>query len=191
MVVPMRAVAVLLLVFLSAVVHAQDGASPASKRMRAGETPLGPLVSVETRHLQITAGVSDVDVAPGGQVSIAFDIEPRPGIHVYAPGTHTYQVISVTLDTRLWMRAAPLVYPPSELFHFKPLDERVEVYQKPFRLVQDVTILATPDAQKRLAGETSITISATVTYQACDDRLCYAPQQVPVKWTLPLKPRAR
>ena len=42
--------------------------------------------------------------------------------------------------------------PPSEIYHFKPLDERVEVYQKPFRLVQDVTILATPEAQKLLAG---------------------------------------
>ena len=30
--------------------------------------------------------------------------------------------------------------PPSELYHYEPLDETVPVYQQPFRLVQEVTV---------------------------------------------------
>jgi hypothetical protein len=31
---------------------------------------------------------------------------------------------------------------------------------------------------------TARTIDATLTYQACDDRLCYAPQSLPVSFDL-------
>jgi hypothetical protein len=62
---------------------------------------------------------------------------------------------------------------------------------KPFRLVQDITILATPEVQKLLANQQSVTISGRIEYQACDEKLCYAPQSLPVKWTVPLKPLAR
>ena len=69
-------------------------------------------------------------------------------MHVYAPGKHDYRVVRLTIDPQPWLRAHDTRYPPSEIYHFKPLDERVEVYSKPFRLVQDVTILATPEVQK-------------------------------------------
>ena len=108
-------------------------------------------------------------------------------MHVYAPGKHSYQVISVTLDPEPWFKVAPLTYPASEMYHFVPLDEHIEVYVKPFRLMRDVTILATPEARKLLAAMKTVTITGTVSYQACDDSLCYAPQSVPVKWTVPIR----
>jgi hypothetical protein len=169
----------------------QERSTTASILVRQGATPFGPAVSVETPQLVLTAGISDAQVAPGERVSIAFDIEPRPGMHVYAPGTHTYQVIAVSIDQQPWLTARPIAYPASEIYHFKPLDERVNVYMKPFRLVQDITILATPDAQKMLAGRQSITINGRVEYQACDEKLCYSPQSLPLTWTLPLTPLIR
>ena len=73
-------------------------------------------------------------------------------MHVYAPGKHDYQVIAVKLDPQPWMKVAPTTYPPSEIYYFKELDEKVETYGKPFKLVQDVTVLNTPDAKKALAA---------------------------------------
>ena len=35
---------------------------------------------------------------------------------------------------------------------------------------------------------TSITVSGTLDYQACDDKVCYNPASVPVSWTFDLKP---
>ncbi len=85
-------------------------------------------------------------------MSLSFDITPKRNMHVYAPGKHDYQVIAVKLDPQPWMKVAPTSYPPSEIYHFKELDEKVETYGKPFKLVQDVTILNTAAAKKALAA---------------------------------------
>jgi hypothetical protein len=169
----------------------QERNTVAGIMMRYGTTPYGPASTAETAHLTMTTAVSDERVAPGSRVSLVFDITPRPGMHVYAPGRHTYQVARITLDPQPWFRSHATAYPASEIYHFKPLDERVEVYQKPFRLVHDVTILATPEAQKALAGRSGITISGRFGYQACDEKLCYPPQSVPLSWTLALQPLDR
>ena len=169
----------------------QERNTVASILVSRGATPYGPALTVETPHLAVTAAVSDGVVAPGERVSLVFDVTPRPGIHVYAPGKHTYHVVRVTLDPQIWLRAHPTRYPASEIYHFKPLDERVEVYQHAFRLVQDVTILASPEVQKWLAGQSSVKITGRLEYQACDDKLCYSPQTVPVSWTVPLRPLNR
>jgi hypothetical protein len=165
----------------------QERNTASSILVRQGATPFGPAMSAETKHLTLTAALSDDEAAPGTRLSISIDIEPRRGMHVYAPGKHSYQVISLEIDPQPWLRAAAVTYPRPEIYHFKPLNEHVEVYLKPFRLVQDVTILATPDVQKMLANEKSVTITARVNYQACDEKLCYAPQSVPVKWTVALR----
>jgi AhpC/TSA family/Disulphide bond corrector protein DsbC len=165
----------------------QERNTAASLLVRQGATALGPAVIAETSHLMMTAAVSDEQVAPGERLSLVFDIAPRRGIHIYAPGKHTYQVVKVTIDPQPWLRVHPTTYPPSEIYTFKPLDERVEVYQQPFRLVQDVTILATREVQKQLEGQKSIVLSGKLEYQACDDKICYKPESVPLRWTLGLK----
>lgn len=165
----------------------QERNTAASILVRQGATPFGPSVTAETPHLMMTAALSDEQVAPGERLTIVFDIAPRRGMHVYAPGKHPYQVVAVRFDAQPWLRAHQVTYPVSEIYNFKPLNERVEVYQQPFRLVQDVTILGSREAEKLIAAQSSIVLSATLEYQACDDKVCYAPQRVPLKWTLPLK----
>ncbi len=165
----------------------QERNTVASILVRRGVTPYGPTTSAETPHLSVTSAASDEQIAPGKRLSLVFDITPRRGMHVYAPGKHSYQVVRVGLDPQPWLRAHAPTYPPSEIYHFKPLNERVEVYQKPFRLVQDVTILASQDVQKQLAGQSSLIITGQLEYQACDDKLCYSPQSVPLRWELGLK----
>jgi hypothetical protein len=169
----------------------QERFTAASLLVRQGTTPFGPAMSAETPHLGVTAAVSDESVAPGERVSLVFDVTPRAGMHVYAPGTHSYQVVRVSIDPQPWLRVHAPQYPASEIYHFAPLDERVEVYQRPFRLVQDVTILATPEVQKLLASVPRVTVSGRLDYQACDDKICYSPQVVPVRWELVVKPLVR
>jgi hypothetical protein len=169
----------------------QERNTAASILVRQGVTPLGPSVAADTPPLMMTGALSDEKLAPGERVTIVFDIAPRRGMHVYAPGKHPYQVVKVSFEPQPWLRVHPVTYPASEIYNFKPLNERVEVYQQPFRLVQDVTILGSREAQKLLAGQSSIVLSATLEYQACDDKVCYNPQRVPLKWTLPLKPLER
>ncbi len=141
----------------------------------------------DTMHLTLLTSISEAEATPGKRVAIAFDITPKKLMHVYAPGKHDYQVIAVKIDPQPWLRALPTTYPPSEIYHFKELDERVETYGKPFKLIQDVAILNTPEARKALAASGSVTISGWLEYQACDDKVCYAPKRVPVSFTLAVK----
>ena len=141
----------------------------------------------ETAHLNVQTSISDTVVAPGKRVSLVFDVTPKRHMHVYAPGKHPYQVIAVKIDPQPWLKTSALVYPPSEIFFFKELNEKVETYGKAFRLVQDVTILATPDVQKQLSGTPAVTLTGRLEYQACDDKVCYAPTSIPVNFTLTVK----
>ena len=71
------------------------------------------------------------------------------------------------------------------------MNERVDVYSRPFRLTNDLTIVATPDVQKLLAAQESITITGALEYQACDDKICFNPGRVPLTFSLKLKPLDR
>ena len=140
----------------------------------------------DTMHLSVTTSISEAEISAGEKVSVTFDITPKRNMHVYAPGKHDYQVIAVKIDPQPWMKVAPTTYPPSEIYHFKELDEKVETYGKPFKLVQDVTILNTAAARKALAAA-PVTLSGTLQYQACDDKVCYAPAKIPVSFELTVK----
>ncbi len=146
---------------------------------------------VSTEHLQITTYPSDAAVAPGNRFSIAFDITPRPRMHVYAPGASSYRVVAVKIAPQPFVRALPLKYPASQIYVFKPLNERVPVYEKPFTLVQEVILEGQPEAQAAFRGKDSLTVTGTLDYQACDDKVCFNPTSVPLTWTLSLRPIIR
>lgn len=148
---------------------------------------------VSTNHLSITAYPSDAIIALGNRFSLVFDVVPGEGMHVYAPGAEAngYRVISLSLDDQPFVRLLPVQYPPSQIYHFEPLDERVPVYLAPFRLIQEVIVEATPEAQAAFRDQDTITITGSLDYQACDDRICYNPASVPLSWTLSVRPYAR
>ena len=140
----------------------------------------------DTMHLTVNTSISSGEITPGQKLSLTFDVTPKRAMHVYAPGKHEYQVIAVKLDPQPWMKLAPTTYPPSEIYHFKELDEKVETYGKPFTLVQDITVLNTAAAKKALSAA-PVKVSGRLEYQACDDKVCYAPTKVPVSFTLTAK----
>ena len=144
-------------------------------------------MSANTPHMAMTASISDTVAAPGSRVSISVAVTPKPGMHLYAPGKHDYQVVQLTIDAQPWLRPQPTVYPPSEIYHFKPLNEKVEVFLKPFRLRRDLTLLATPEAQTLLGSMTTVMITGALEYQACDDKVCFNPTRVPISFSVSLK----
>jgi AhpC/TSA family/Disulphide bond corrector protein DsbC len=153
-----------------------------------GVDPAGGALTASTPHLSLQARISDTEqVAPGERLTIVLQVTPRSSMHVYAPGKHDYQVVRLTIDPQPWLRLHDTRYPEPEIYHFKPLDERVEVYSQPFRLTRDVTLLATPEAQKQLGALSTVTLTGALEYQACDDAICFNPARVPISFTLSLK----
>ena len=143
---------------------------------------------VSTGQLDVTTYPSDSAVAPGNRFSLAFEIQPHSGIHVYAPGARDYRVIALKIEPQPFVRLLPMKYPASQIYFFKPLNERVPVYQKPFTLVQEVILEGTAQAQAEFRGKDSVTLNGTLEYQACDDKICFNPASVPLSWTLTLRP---
>jgi peroxiredoxin len=143
---------------------------------------------VSTEHLELTAYLSDGAVAPGNRFAVVLDVVPKRGMHVYAPGAASYRAVSLKLDEMPILRLLPPRYPPSEIYHFKPLNERVPVYRKPFTLVQEVILQADRTSQQQYRGKEALTISGTLEYQACDDKICYNPVSLPLTWMAKLRP---
>lgn len=141
----------------------------------------GSTLTAANPHLSLKAIVEPEVVTPGSEVTMTFEVSPGRRIHVYAPGAD-YQVIAVKLDAQPGIKPRDVVYPPSEIYHFEPLDERVPVYTKPFTLKQAVAV--SPQALK---GRNALTLSGKLEYQACDDRVCFKPNAIPFKFELKVK----
>ena len=156
-------------------------------RLRDKAAPVAG-AKISTGQLDVTTYPSESAIAPGNRFSIAVDVTPHPGIHVYAPGAKNYRVIALNIATQPFVRLLPMKYPASQTYLFKPLNERVPVYQRPFTLVQEVILEGTPQAQASFRGKDSVTLSGTLEYQAFDDKICYNPASIPISWTLSLRP---
>jgi peroxiredoxin len=159
--------------------------------MRVAGTKAVTGTEVATEHLDVKTYPSESAVAVGNRFAIAFDITPKPRIHVYAPGAAGYRVVGVTITPQPFVHVLTLTYPKSEIYFFKPLNERVPVYEKPFTLVQELTLDGQPDAQAAFRGKDSLTLTGTLDYQACDDKVCFNPASLPLIWMLSLRPLIR
>lgn len=143
---------------------------------------------ISTNHLTLKTYPTDSSVALGNRFSLVLEIAPGPEMHVYAPGAANYRVITLAITPQPFVRVLPVQYPSSEIYLFKPLKERVPVYRKPFRLVQEIVPEVTAEAQAAFRGKQNLTIAGTLEYQACDETVCYNPVSVPLSWTLALHP---
>lgn len=133
----------------------------------------------QSKHATLATAPADLSAPAGGKAVLFLDVTPKPGIHVYAPGSNDYIPITVKLTAPADLKAGKVVYPKAEMMTFA--DERVPVFQKPFRLTQEITL-----AKTAKPGST-VNIAATVNLQACDDKVCYPPENVPVSWNVLVK----
>ena len=158
----------------------------AASEVLAAQQPPAQLAGIvqETKHLTVITSASPDAVAPGKRVSLAVDVAPKPKMHVYAPGQEGYIAITLTLDPDPAFTAAKAKYPAGEKILMKVLNETQLVYAKPFRIAQDLTV-------RPATKGPSVTVKGTLRYQACDDKVCYPPEAVPLTWTFPFEGMVR
>jgi hypothetical protein len=53
--------------------------------------------------------------------------------------------------------------------------------------VQELVLDGDLPAQKAYRGQETLTVTGTLDYQACDDKICYIPVSLPLSWTLDLR----
>jgi hypothetical protein len=147
--------------------------------------------TVDTQHLRLSSSASAGRVRSGQRIALTLDIELKPEMHVYAPGVAGYIPIEWSMTPSDAIVAHPMVTPPSKRLHLPAIDETVSVYGGSFRLVRDITIAKDATLKPLLDANGSLTIQGTFRYQACDNRMCYIPKSVPVKWTLQVEAHDR
>jgi hypothetical protein len=149
-----------------------------------GVIPAQAKSDVEGKQLRLTAAASNAVVTVGQRVALTLDVELKPHMHVYAPGVEGYIPIDWTMKESDTGAVHAVSFPKSEMLHLPAIDETVPAYTGRFRLTRDVTIGAADKVKPLADGSGRFTLEGTLRYQACDDRVCYIPQNLPVKWTL-------
>jgi hypothetical protein len=148
-----------------------------------GWTPPEPATEVTGKQLTAMAGASDATVAPGERVTLILDIDLNPNMHVYAPGVAGYIPIDWKMPESQTAAVQPAIFPRSQKLYLKAIGETVPAYRGHFRLTRDITI--PPEDQLRPALDASgrFILPGSLRYQACDDRVCYIPQELHLAWT--------
>ena len=146
---------------------------------------------VNTAHLELKYYSTRDVVRPSLRFTLAADLALKPGMHVYAPGVRNYIPIRFELDSSPHYAAQPAAYPQPQMLYLAPIQETVPVYKGKFRITQDVTMAGVDVLQPILSGNREVKITGRLHYQACDDKLCYLPQDIPLVWVVKAEPLDR
>ena len=139
--------------------------------------------TVENTQLKLTYYASDATLAPGHRTALVLEIEPKTKMHLYAPGVEHYLPIDWQMgESKAWI-AFPPVYPASRKLNLPVIKETVPVYDRPIRIVRDVAVGLGPEVTPVLGADRTLTVEGSFRYQACDDKECYLPKTIPLKWT--------
>jgi hypothetical protein len=145
----------------------------------AGAQGLLPRNAVQ--HATVATSASASAVVPGSKLTLYADVTPYPAIHIYAEGATEFTPVSLAITPTGAVTAGKVAYPKPDVAKAPGSTEAVPAYRKTFRIAVPVTVKASATR-----GET-LTVGGAVTYQACDDRLCYPVTAAPVSWTLSVK----
>jgi len=169
-----------------------DRFTPGSVLVRTlGGDGLAPRSESRTKYLTLTTSASDATVRGGNRISLVLEIDLKPKMHVYAPGVEGYIPIAWAQPSMKGIETYPAAYPESELLLLAAIEEIVPVYNGRFRIVRDV-LLGKPDDLKALTdAHGDLVLRGTFRYQACDDKLCYLPDEVPLEWRFQLEDHDR
>ncbi len=162
--------------FTAGTLLVRQGASPSGKTAR----------TIEADHLTVTSWVSDDVVFGGNRFALALEIDLPDKMHVYAPGVEGYIPIEWTMDEADQLTVYDAEYPEPEMLHLPAINETVPVYQGKFRIVRDVMIGQPQDIAHLLDSEGNVVLKGELRYQACDDKVCYIPQTVPLVFSVKL-----
>lgn len=150
---------------------------------RFGVMPESRKSEVRGKQLDATASASNSIVRTGQRIALVLDLQLKPNMHVYAPGVDGYIPIDWKMKEADVSTAHEATYPKPEILFLKAINEKVPVFKGHIRLTRDVTIGPDAKVKPALDANGQFVVEGTLRYQACDDRMCYIPQEMPLKWT--------
>ena len=147
----------------------------------------GTRTEIQTDHLTLTVYPAQDVARRGNRVSLVMEIDLPEKMHDYAPGVEGYRPVKVEIAEEPYLRAHDTSFPESEVLHLPAIGESVPVFHGKARIVKDVTISPRAPGYDQ-EDKMPLELSGTFSYQACDDRVCYVPTEVPIRFKLDLIP---
>jgi hypothetical protein len=149
---------------------------------RFGERVAAARASFKAKHVVVTTAASTAVANPGHQILLSLELDMGPRMHVYAPGAGGYIPIDWAMETAGGVKAPPAKYPAPEKLYLKAIKETAPVYRKRVRVTREVTFGPEAALKPLVSPAGELVLKGSFKYQACDDRVCYAPETVPLEW---------
>jgi thiol:disulfide interchange protein len=152
-----RAAAALVLLLLSAL--------PAGAQLRGVKADIVPEVASAARA--------------GGRVRALLEVSVPEGFHLQSNAPRDPSLIATTLSfpPTPGIRAEEVVFPQATDFSLQGQDEPLAVFERRFLIGVEFSVAA--DARPG-----AVEVPGRFRYQACNDRLCFAPVTTDVRWTI-------
>jgi peroxiredoxin len=148
-----------------------------------GLIPAAEKNEIQGKQIKVTTSASSSTVTAGQRVVLTLDLELKPNMHVYAPGVENYIPIEWKMKDAETAVAQDPAFPAAQKLHLDAINETVPAYSGLFRLTRDINIEQADKLRPAVDSSGHFRVESTLRYQACDDRICYIPQEMPVHWT--------
>ncbi len=139
---------------------------------------------VRTPHLKLRWWSSNPVVRAGQRLTLVLELQLAEGMHAYAPEVEGYIPIRWDIPSADGWLAHPVSYPEATPRYLPAIQETVPVYAGKIRLMRDLSLGMVQELGQEEGG---IGLEGAFRYQACDEKVCYPPRTVPLKWTFRLE----
>jgi hypothetical protein len=126
----------------------------------------------------------------GSRWELAVEFPLPDKAHLYAPGDHSYQAVTLTMSEHPYFDFGSVKYPLSETLYLEAIGEKLPVFSHRTRLTVPVSVTQSEQTKKLQAPET-VTLNGVLKYQICTDKTCYMPVEEAVSWEVTVKPLDR
>lgn len=127
----------------------------------------GRRIEVQLPQFDFVVYASQDTLRPGNTVTLVADIELPERMHLYAPGSD-YTAADLRIVETDFIKMRDLELPAPEMLYLEPIDETVPVYHGTAQIRRNVALAPA-------YREDSIAVDVILTYQTCDDEICFPP----------------
>lgn len=149
--------------------------------------------SVPNGRVQVTVMTTNAQIGLGNRVDISVELQMPPGFHIYGPDVgRTYHGLEWRMEkSSCWYKSEP-AYPRPNLRHFAFEQDDLPTYEGDIRIARELVLKPVLSAAEPslfrlfqsvcLDSGSNVKAAGVVTFQACNERRCYAPESVAVEW---------
>ena len=144
-------------------------------------TAAGSRVEAELPQFKLAAYPVQDAIRRGNRILLIADIELPPRMHLYAEGSD-YRPVNLRINEHPALVEGELtVTPEPDILYLEVIDERVPVYHGTVRVEREVIL--SPEFT-----EANLEIDSVLSYQTCDDEICYVPAEFPMSFEFEVLP---